>query len=81
MQILVESQWSTLAYDYAFKYKCFGLVMIFFVLSHALLVTIITSLIKGVTWEVYNSVHEEFNERMSMIMKAKVKEESLLKKK
>lgn len=55
--------------------------MLFFVLGHALLVTVLTSLIKGVTWEVYSSVHEEFNDRMNKIARNKRREQKLQRKK
>jgi hypothetical protein len=56
VQVLAEAQWSVIAYNYAWKYNPFGLVMLFFLLSHALLVTILTSLLKGITWGVYDTV-------------------------
>lgn len=53
----MESQWSEIVYDYAYRYGSFGLVMIFFVLCHAVLVTVLTSLMKGITWQVYQTMH------------------------
>jgi hypothetical protein len=50
MQILVEGGWSILAYDHAYKYGYFVFTMIFFVLCHMIIVTVLTSLVKGITW-------------------------------
>lgn len=61
VQVLVEAGWSLIAYDHAYKFGYFGLVMLFFVLSHSLIVIVLSSLLKGITWEVYYTVHEEFN--------------------
>jgi hypothetical protein len=57
VQVLVEAGWSLVAYDHALKYGYFGLVLMYFVLSHVVIVIILTSLMKGITWEVYYTVH------------------------
>jgi uncharacterized membrane protein YhdT len=50
VQALTEAGWSLIAYDHAFKYGCFALTMLFFVITHEVIVIILTSLMKGVTW-------------------------------
>lgn len=58
MQVLVEAGWSAIAYDHAFKFGYFPLTMLFFILSHIIIVIVLSSLLKGITWEVYYTVHE-----------------------
>lgn len=50
VQVLVEAGWSFVAYDHAFKFGHYGLVMLFFVICHILIVIILSSLLKGITW-------------------------------
>lgn len=38
------------AYDHAFKFGYFGLVMLYFVFTHAIIVIVLSSLLKGITW-------------------------------
>lgn len=59
VQVLTEAGWSLVAYDHALRYGTFALTMLFFVISHELIVIILTSLLKGITWEVYNSIELE----------------------
>lgn len=59
VQVLTEAGWSMVAYDHAYRYGTFALTMLFFVICHELIVIIITSLLKGVTWEVYDAISEE----------------------
>lgn len=68
VQVLTEAGWSLIAYDHAYRYGTFALTMLFFVISHELIVIILTSLLKGITWEVYNSIEveqEEYLNRMA----------------
>jgi hypothetical protein len=50
VQVLTEAGWSLVAYDHVFKYGYFGFVMLYFVFSHVVIVIILTSLLKGITW-------------------------------
>lgn len=36
--------------------------MLFFILSHQVIVVIISSLMKGVAWQVYNTIHKKHEE-------------------
>lgn len=81
VQVLVEAGWSMVAYDHAFKFGYFGLTMLFFVLSHSIIVIVLSSLMKGITWQVYYTVHEEFNDRTNELIKNKLREQTLQKKK
>lgn len=51
--------WSTVAFDHAYRYGAFAATMLFFILSHQVIVVILTSLMKGVTWELYNTIHKK----------------------
>lgn len=50
VQVLTEAGWSLIAYDHAYRYGVFALTMLFFVICHEVIVIILTSLLKGVTW-------------------------------
>jgi hypothetical protein len=50
MQVLVEAGWSSIAIDHAYKYGYYALTMLFFVLSHVVIVIVLTALLKGITW-------------------------------
>lgn len=68
VQVLCEAGWSTVAADYAYRYGAYGATMIFFVICHQIIVIILTSLMKGVTWEVYNTIngeHEDIKKKMA----------------
>ena len=73
VQVLVEAGWSAIAYDHAYRYGYFGLVMIYFVFCHLIIVIVLSSLLKGLAWEVYSTVHEEFNERIMKKEKLELK--------
>lgn len=47
--------------------------MLFFVISHIIIVIVLSSLLKGIAWEVYYAVHEEFDDRKNAILKAELK--------
>lgn len=47
-----------IAYDYAYRFNGFTPIMLYFVLSHLLIVIVLSSLLKGIAWEVYAAVHE-----------------------
>lgn len=64
VQVLTEAGWSLVAYDHAYRYGTFALTMLFFVLCHEIIVIILTSLLKGITWEVFYSIAEEQEEYM-----------------
>lgn len=59
VQVLTEAGWSMVAFDHALRYGYYALTMLFFVFCHEVIVIIITSLLKGVTWETYNSMRQE----------------------
>ena len=59
VQVLTEAGWSMVAADYAYRYGAYATTMLFFVICHQVIVIILTSLMKGVTWEVYNTIHHE----------------------
>lgn len=66
--MLVESGYSVIAYDYGYRYGSFAGSLIFFIISHQIIVIIVTSLMKGVTWEVYNTIngeHEDIKKKMA----------------
>lgn len=50
VQISVEAGWSALAYDHAYRYGYYALVMLYFVSIHIATVLILSSLIKGLVW-------------------------------
>ena len=81
VQILVEAGWSMIAYDHAYKFGYFGITMLYFVFSHIIIVIVLSSLLKGITWEVYYTVHEEFNERTNELIRSQMREQTLQKKK
>lgn len=54
--------WSTVAFDHAYRYGAFAATMLFFILSHQVIVVIISSLMKGVAWQVYNTIHKKHEE-------------------
>ena len=58
MQVLVEAGWSAIAYEHAQTYGFFALTMLFFVIAHIIIVVVLSSLLKGLSWEVYSTVHE-----------------------
>ena len=55
--------------------------MLYFVFCHLVIVLLLSSLLKGLAWEVYYTVHEEFNERILKREKEQIKESNLKKKK
>lgn len=57
IQILLEGGWSTLAFDHAYRYGSPILCISYFVLCHLTIVFLIVSIIKGVIWEIYDTVH------------------------
>ena len=75
VQILVEAGWSMVAFDYATIFGYYGLVMLYFVVCHLLTVLIISSLLKGLVWEVYSSVNEEYKNRRNKFRAKRMKEE------
>ena len=58
MQIFIEAGWPGIAYDHAYRYGSFAATMLFFVVCHIIIVIVLTSLLKGLAWEVYFTVHE-----------------------
>ena len=80
VQVLVEAGWTEVAYHHAARYGSFALVMLYFVFCHIIIVIVLTSLMKGVAWTVYETVHEEFDERKNLIIKAEQREIELQKK-
>ena len=73
IQILVEAGWSEVAFSHAAQYGYYALTMLFFVISHLVIVIILSSLLKGLAWEVYDTVHQEFDDRKNSILKAQIK--------
>jgi hypothetical protein len=50
-----------IAYDYSYRsHGYFGFVMIYFVMCHIVIVLVMTSLFKGIVWEVYFAVDEQY---------------------
>lgn len=70
-----------IAFDHAYRYGYFGFVMLYFVLCHIIIVIVLSSLLKGLAWEVYSNVHEEFNERIAKLERQLNKEAELKRKK
>lgn len=79
--MLVEAGWSLVAYDHAFRFGYFGLTMMFFVFAHLVIVIVLTGLLRGISWEVYYTVHEEFNDRTNQLLQNQIKDQILQKKK
>ena len=53
-----------MAYDHCWRNpQYFGYVMLFFCFMHLIIVSIISTLIKGIFWEVYFTVDEIFTAR------------------
>ena len=51
MQILTEGGWSYNAYDYCWRYPSYySLIILFFILMHMTIVTVIGTLLKGIFW-------------------------------
>lgn len=53
VQVMIEAGWSPIVYDYAYRYNSFGESVIFFVASHAIIVIILVSLMKGMAADFY----------------------------
>lgn len=82
MQILVEAGWSVIAYDHCWRHPQFyALIMIFFCFMHIIIVSIISTLIKGIFWEVYFTVDRIFNERDEEHRNEREKEKEVEEKK
>lgn len=68
VQILAKSAWSHVAYDHCFRNPdYFTPVMIFFTGTQITLVYIVSTIIKGVFWEIYFTVDSIFVEREKQI--------------
>jgi hypothetical protein len=68
VQILAKSAWSHVAYDHCFRNPdYFTPVMIFFTGTQITLVYIVSTIIKGVFWEIYFTVDSIFVERERQI--------------
>ena len=81
VQVLVEAGWSTIAFNHAAKYGYYFLTMMYFVFSHIVIVIFLASLLKGLIWEVYHTMHHELEDRKNEYRKTEMKELYLQKKK
>lgn len=57
VQILIESGWSKVTLDHAFRYGHTVISILYFVVCHLVLVFILTSIFQGITWDLYETVH------------------------
>jgi hypothetical protein len=58
IQILIEAGWSLIAFDHAYRYGSIIFCILFFVFCHLSMVFLLSSIIKGVIWEIYETVHQ-----------------------
>ena len=57
VQVLTEAGWSAVAYDYANRAgSTWALVLLFFVLCHAIIVLVLAAVLKGIIWFVFLTV-------------------------
>ena len=74
VMVLVEAGWSQVAYSHAQQYGYYAITMLFFVLCHIIIVIILSSLLKGLIWGIYETVHEELDERKRKLVKINLEE-------
>lgn len=59
VQVLIEAGWSVLAVDHAARFSYpVALTLLLFTINHFSITLVISSLVKGVTWEVYQTLQE-----------------------
>lgn len=64
VQLMVEGGWSSVAVDYAHRYhSAYVLVLVLFVACHFAIVLIISSLIKGVIWDIYQEIEQQYTRK------------------
>lgn len=57
MQVLTEGGWSYVAYDYCWRFpNYYGLIVVFFIIQHVVIIHITSTLLKGIFWEIYFTV-------------------------
>lgn len=80
IQVFTAVSWSTAAFDHAYRYGSFAATVMFFILCHQVIVIIITSLMKGVTWEVYNTIHGQHENFKKQKIQEEIDEAKLKKR-
>ena len=64
IQILVEAGWSVIANDHCWRNpQYYGYIMLYFCFMHLIIVSVMSTLIKGIFWEVYFTVDKIFTDR------------------
>ncbi|EGR34851.1 hypothetical protein IMG5_000790 [Ichthyophthirius multifiliis] len=55
-QVMIEANWGSFVYDYAYKFDNFTLSVFYFDSFHMIIQLVLISLIKGIVWEVFTVV-------------------------
>jgi hypothetical protein len=53
LQIMIESNWSILVFDTAFRFGYFGIVIVYYVTCHILIVIVLVAWMKGSVGDLY----------------------------
>ncbi len=53
VQIMIEAGWSIIAFDTAFRFGYYGLVIVYFITCHILIVIVLVAWMKGLVGDLY----------------------------
>jgi hypothetical protein len=56
VQFMIESSWSYITYDYAYRYDNFAEAVVFFTFVHFYIVLVLISLMKGMAADFYQAI-------------------------
>lgn len=59
IQIIIESGWSFIVFDYAHRFNNRVAIFLFFILQHAIIVQVLSATMKGLVGDLYDSVAEK----------------------
>ena len=65
VQVMIQAGWSIIGFDHAYRYNVpIAVSLFFFVVSHFATTLVVSALVKGVTWEVYQTIQREFQNKI-----------------
>lgn len=66
VQYLVESGWADIMYDHIYRYGKPVLSILYFFTCHLAMVFVMVSLLQGVVWDIYDTVHNDLNAKLKL---------------